>query len=210
MDLHLTELVGATPTVWTYGASKSWTVVSDTTGYTQSGLLGPDYTLVIDKLKTSWRYIKILAVTFSFDWYKFQGPASTVTQDENAEFWWCDNLPYCDPATTAFEALSTMANAENRGLHGVTKRHGNKWHVTVRPKCMRRGTLFGGQASDLQTRWFWASCPWMDMTIPDAVANDLRELSLYVGQYALSGLQAGDVVRRSLQVKFMVKEPLVA
>lgn len=198
------------PTDWLNVTNgKTYTAVSDATGVLQPGLLGDDYTTVINQFKTTWKWIKILAVTFSFDWWKFQGPASTVTQDTNAKFFWLDNLPIADPSNTAREWLANETSANNHGLHGVTKRHGQRWHVTVRPKCMRRGTLWGGQSSDLQTRWFWTSAPWMDMTIADAVATDIRELSHYLGAWAMTGLQTGDEVRYTVQVKFAVKEPLV-
>jgi len=210
VDSAPNTLTAAAPSEWTRVTNgKSFTVVTDTTGVLQPGLIGTDFTNLIDKFKTTWKWIKILSVTHSFDWNKFQGPASTVTQDTNLHFYFQNNLPVADPAGTAWDWLSSESMAESKGLHYTTKKHGQKWHVTVSPKCMRRGTLWGGQSSDMQTRWFWTSAPWMDMTLPDGASNDLRQLSHYIGAWAMTGLSVGDSIEYRTVVKFVVREPLV-
>ena len=196
-----------------YMAPDVYTLIEDTTGSGEQiapGLLQD--TTVLSRMYNLWRFVKIIEVTWTFEWRECQGPGSSVAVDTDARFWWQDKPPIswltnpdaeATPMARTFLASEAVAKAHD--VKWMPIKHHQVWQIKQTPSTVR--TIDYTTSTNGLTNLYinkWSAEPWM--TINTGQGETCAMLRHYFGGWAISGVPAGDKIYATMDVKLRFKE----
>jgi len=171
-----------------------------------TGFLSDAY---ITQLKTWYKYVKILSVTYRFKWNQWTSPSGTTQTDRNTRFWW---RGIRKPAAEVSDTTNTMNEAIQQQYRNMKIRHGQEWAITFKPviRVAREIRAMDNLDSSLlldKKQFFWTHPGWIDMAEAgtnwsNSAATTVTHCGIW---YGFSDLQEKDVINVDVVCHYALK-----